>query len=104
MRPCTLRAPDRSDRGATMVEFAIVIPILLMVILALFDFVRYLTIRGIMNSAAHRAVSLASVVENLDTDCNALPDDLQAACGPARAAAIQRVLMVARDLPLDTLV
>ncbi len=104
---CTPTREERQcsevEKGATIVEFAIVIPILLLVILALFDFVRYLTIQGILNSAANRAVSLASVVEDLDTDCIRLPAPQRATCGARREVAIRKVLTAARDLPLATM-
>lgn len=95
---------EAEQRGATLLEFVIVFPILMLTVLALFDFVRYLTIQGILNSAANRAVSLASVVEDLDTDCNRLPADQRVNCGHRREVAIRKVLDAARELPLATMV
>ncbi len=97
------RQAEENEQGATLLEFAIVIPLLLFTVLALFDFVRYLTIQGILNSAANRAVSLASVIEDLDTDCRRLPPAQRVNCGTRRLDAIEKVLKVAQDLPLETM-
>ncbi len=90
--------------GATIWEFALVLPLLILFTLGLMDFSRYLTARAILNSSANRAVSLAAVVEDLDTDCRFLPDGDQSACGSRRESAITSVLTTARQMPLRTMI
>lgn len=55
-------------RGATTVELALVVPIIILLLLGVIEFSRYSTARGIAESAAQQAASLASYVPNLDNE------------------------------------
>lgn len=92
-------------KGATMLEFVLVFPIVAVIVLCILDFSRYLVIRGLLNTAANRAVSRAAVVPNLDIDCVNLPPNMTITqCRQARLDALRTVLDTAKQLPLQTLV
>lgn len=65
----------RSSRGASVVEFVLVAPVLLFFIFALIEVARFLTLRGILNTAADQAAALAasnSKIGEWNPDPNAL--------------------------------
>ena len=95
-------SPCEGCRGSTFVEFALVFPLLIVLTLALIDFSRCISVRATLDSAANRAVSLASVIQDLDTDCRYVPPADQSTCGTKRQIAIQAVLNEARRLPTST--
>lgn len=55
-------------RGATSVELALVVPIIIVLIFGAIDFARYSTARGILESSVQQAASLSSVISNLDNE------------------------------------
>lgn len=57
---------SRSDRGASMVEAALVLPVLLLVLLGSIDFFRVLAVRHALGFAAHSALTEASVIPFLE--------------------------------------
>ena len=95
------------DEGVTLLEFALVAMIFLFFVIALFDFVRFLLVQGIMKSAANRALSAAQVIAKLDNDCLD-PDSgtnlIHTTCVNERRAAFQAVLNAARNMPVNTMV
>jgi len=56
----------RSERGASLLEFAVVCPILMICVLGYFDIARVLTVQSILDEATGRAAARAKVVTNLD--------------------------------------
>lgn len=56
------------QRGATLLEFVISLPLLVLIMIGLVDFCRYLTIRAIVTHSAQRAVALAATLPGLDSD------------------------------------
>ena len=93
-----------SDQGVTTLEFSLIAVIFFALVLTLFDMSLYLTTRSVMNSAANKAISVASVIDDLDTECSLLPAGKQAACGTDRLTAIRTVINTARNNSLGTLV
>ncbi|MFN8389628.1 MAG: TadE/TadG family type IV pilus assembly protein [Bdellovibrionota bacterium] len=88
-----------------MLEFVLVCPLLLFIILATIEFSRCLIVKGLLTTAANRALSQASVVKDLDTDCATLPAGTTAAtCGQNRVTAITKVLNAAKILPFGSLI
>ena len=53
--------PDRADRGAAAVEFALVLPVLLLVLFGLIDFGRALNAQITLTQAAREGVRLAAL-------------------------------------------
>ncbi len=51
---------SRRELGATFLEFTIVAPLVLFLVLAIAETARYLAVRGVVNAAANRAVLLAA--------------------------------------------
>ena len=103
-RAATQSNLNRNERGASLVEFALVAPIFFLAVFTIFAVGRVLAVRMVLNTAAERALSLASVEPNLDTDCLLVPAALRTACGDRRKISVTRILNVARSLPLQTLV
>lgn len=56
-----LSRPDRADRGAAAVEFALVLPLLLLVLFGLIDFGRALNAQIALTQAAREGVRLAAL-------------------------------------------
>ena len=74
-------------------------------VLTLFDFALYLSSRSVLNSAASKAISLASVISGLDADCQSLDTSAKrTACGAARKTAMGSVITTARNNALGILV
>ena len=59
---------SRGCRGGSYIEAAIAVPCFIIGVLALVDITRYFLIRGVMTTAGNRAVSVAAIVPNLDSD------------------------------------
>ncbi|MFE6508973.1 TadE/TadG family type IV pilus assembly protein [Nocardioides sp. NPDC057767] len=59
--PRLLSRPDRADRGAAAVEFALVLPLLLLVLFGLIDFGRALNAQVTLTQAAREGVRLAAL-------------------------------------------
>ena len=69
---------DKSARGAAFVEFVLVFPVFIILLLGFFEFSRFLSARGAMNAGAHKALSLATVMQGLDNDDQQSPEFLSA--------------------------
>jgi len=65
MRPVRRRWRQQS-RGQTLVEFALILPILVLLLVGIFDFGRAVYALNTVNNAAHEAVRLAIVDQNCD--------------------------------------
>ncbi len=93
---------ERSARGVTIIEFGLAFPVLLFILLAIIDVVRYIAVEAILNKAASDAVQLASKISNYDIDIRGLTAtdaDYQ-----SYAEARRRILVEATALPLQTLI
>ncbi|NDA41863.1 MAG: hypothetical protein EBX85_04495 [Actinobacteria bacterium] len=64
----------RSERGAVVVEFAIVLPVLLLIILSLIDFGRYFYVRVSLSSASIEVSNAISRGLLLDSDSSAIKE------------------------------
>lgn len=67
MRTLIRRSREQS-RGQTLVEFALILPILILLLVGIFDFGRAVYAFNTVNNAAHEAARLAVV----DQNCNAI--------------------------------
>ena len=59
----------RNQKGQALVEFAIILPLLFLLIFGIFEFGRAMFIKNSLNNAARSAVRVAVVTPNL-TDIN----------------------------------
>lgn len=90
--------PISNELGVSMLEFAIVLPVFLILIFACIDFARYSAAKSVLTTGAHRAVSLATVVPDLDLDIKDLP------IGSTRIDdAKDKVIVAAKKIPEATL-
>mgnify|MGYP001500511514 CR=1 FL=1 len=64
------RRNNNSQKAATLVEFAIVFPIVLFLVLILIDFILYLVAKGTVERAAKQAAAYAAVVDGLESENN----------------------------------
>jgi hypothetical protein len=92
----------KSDSGATVLEFAIVLPILMLACLSVIDLARYLTIQALLNKGAEDGLNMAMKMPNLDIDIRNLKDT--DANYQVFREARRRVIWAATRLPLATLV
>lgn len=60
------RAPRKGDFGASYLEFAIVVPILLLATLGAIDFMRYMSMQARLTSAAQAALTQAQLIPGLE--------------------------------------
>ena len=58
----------KSQGGASSLEAAICLPVILLAVLGLIDFSRYYALQNSLTAAATKAASFASVIKNLDKD------------------------------------
>jgi hypothetical protein len=58
----------KTDRGVTMVEFALVLPLLMLLLIGIIDVSRYFAYQAILNKGAENGLNLALKVPNLDVD------------------------------------
>jgi len=56
------------ERGATMLEFTIAFPVLIIFCIGLFDFSRVILVKTILRNGALRAAELATVIQNLELE------------------------------------
>lgn len=82
-----------SSAGSTLVEFAVVFPLLILFIIGLIETSRWLITKNILETSANRAASLAAVIPELDS--------IEAS---KRVVALDEVRSVAKDLASKTLV
>lgn len=76
--------------GATLIEYAIVLPLLLALIFVIIELARYWAVQGLINQGAQRGVSLAIRISNLEyesTDSTAEYRDFAEAYGKITAEA-----------------
>ena len=93
--------PLCDDEGATLLEFVFVLPILLILILAIMDFSRFMLIQALLTKGAENGLNTALKIPNLETDIRGLASsniDYQ-----MYREARRRVLFEATRLPLTTL-
>ena len=64
------RGEQCGQRGATAVEFAVVVPIVLMILFGIIEYGRYFFVRNIMDSAAREAARYAVVNSTAATAAN----------------------------------
>ncbi|MFN8391910.1 MAG: TadE/TadG family type IV pilus assembly protein [Bdellovibrionota bacterium] len=57
-----------NERGASMLEFSIAAPVLMVAILGFFDIIQWLSVKQALDEAAVRAADYAATVPNLDID------------------------------------
>ena len=59
---------SKASPGVALIEFVIVFPVLMLILLAFVDFGRYVAAQSILESAANRALLLASTIDDIDND------------------------------------
>lgn len=64
---CCIRS---NQRGATMLEFVLVFPLLMAFVIAVLDISHYLTVESLLDEAVHRSLDKAISVSNLDVNPN----------------------------------
>src|SRR5262245_15603510 len=64
----------RNDRGAVAVEFAIILPVLLMIVVGTIEFGRVYSQVQVYNGAAREGARCAAVMASEVSDCNSLSD------------------------------
>lgn len=65
-----------ADRGASIVQFCLVVPILMLITIAIVDLCRLLTIETILNKGAEDGLNLATKLSNIDNDITGMqPSD-----------------------------
>lgn len=74
-----------AQRGATILEFALVSAIFFFALLALFDFTRYFSLQALLTKGAQNGLEVAKVIDGLRID----PEDLDENCAPNNQACIQ---------------
>lgn len=71
VRPLLCLKPDRYRRGTTAIEYALVVPVFLLVVFALVEFSRFLWVQQALTNAARegaRKAVLATTLESSDVD------------------------------------
>jgi hypothetical protein len=81
-----------SQRGGSMLEFAVVTPVLLMTIIGIVDLTHWMTAKNLLTEATMRAAEKAAIMPNLDID----PEPGTTSLSPT-STEFQR-LTLARDL------
>lgn len=90
-----------AERGATMLEFALAFPLLLLIILTMMDIARVQAVKGALNLGAHEGLHVARTVPNLDIDAHGL---LPSSYDYLRYFdAKRKVADAATDIPLKTM-
>ena len=85
-------ANSTATQGATMLEFAFALPVLVLVVFAIVDFSRYYAVTAVLNSAADEALNRARKIPNFDYDFR----------GAATTAKEYERFNEARNIILDT--
>jgi len=70
-RYLVVRKSDRpllDDRGVTMLEFALILPLFMMLTLGMIDLARVYTLKAILNKGAEEGLNIALKIPNLDVD------------------------------------
>ncbi len=78
-----------------MLEFAVVFPIFLLLVITFVDAARYVVARGVVSTALENALSRAATIPNLDLS-------VSASDSPARQAEVQQAIQRARESVLET--
>lgn len=96
------KLPLYLDRtGASLVEFAIVFPLMMFILLSAIDLCRYMILQSLLNKAAHDGVMVAVKTPNLDIDLHGLSTTSKRY--QAFAKARERVINAALHIPLSTM-
>lgn len=61
-----LQHVSMDERGITMLHFALVLPLLFLLVVAILDLCYFLTVESVLDAAVHRALARALSVPNLD--------------------------------------
>ena len=88
--------------GATLVQFALVLPLLLIFVLAIMDVVRIFTAQALLNKGAADGVHAAVMMSNLDLDYRGLNPTTSVDYSRFQEAR-RRVLSAAMSIPVSTL-
>ena len=91
----SLRQSIRSERGASMLEFAITLPVFMFTIIGIMDFTQVLTVQSLLDEAANRALVRATTVPNFDVNPQATTTD------PQSQFAFKR-LMLSREMSSES--
>ena len=89
------------ERAVTMIEFALVIPVLILFVLAFVDLVRVIAVQGILVHVAEQTLQVASTMPNFDVDIRT--SDPNSPEYQRFMLARQRIFQDAAKLPLQTL-
>lgn len=96
-----LRRKADDSAGASLLQFALVFPILMLFAVGFIDLARVLAIRGVLTKGAQDGLAVAMTVPNLDVDIKDLPtSDVEYS---RYLEARRRVIAAATGLPLGTL-
>ena len=92
----TLRSPSlQSARGAVLVEFTLVVPLLLLLTLGVVDISRAFFVKNILYQAAREGVRTAAVMTSADVDV------VQARVKEVASAANVQVVAITLSEPID---
>ncbi len=95
------RHRDSTEKGVTIVEFALVLPVLILFVLAFIDLVRVIAVQGILTHAAEQTLEVAVTMPNFDVDIrSAIPASAEY---QRFLLARSRIIQDATKLPLQTL-
>jgi hypothetical protein len=98
--PADAHTSTLTERGSTMMQFALVIPLLMMLVLAIVDISRLFAVEAMLNKGAEEGLNLAMKIPNLDVDLRGrAPDDWDYI---NFSEARRRVLQAATRVPLAT--
>jgi hypothetical protein len=92
---------NSGDKGVTMVEFALILPVFMMFTLGLIDLSRIYALKAILNKGAEEGLNLALKIPNLDVDIETLASNDIEYGRYMQARSI--VIAKASSLPLSTL-
>ncbi len=66
----TERVKTSEERGATIIQFVLIFPLLILIFAAIIDISLMFSVESLLDEAAHRAVQRAAVISNLDVNPN----------------------------------
>ena len=59
---------NRNERGVSMIQFALIFPLLMLIIMGFLDLARYFATLAVLNAGAERGLNQALKISNLDVD------------------------------------